>query len=86
MALEVLPDLVHVFVKHDQKSSASCVANPFEGLTSRVLRQEFPRLQPKLPTLRSSYLAASAGAVSAETVRRYVDTQSGRHWKKAGGS
>ncbi len=42
IALEVMPDHVHLFVKHDPKSSASYVANQFKGFTSRVLREEFP--------------------------------------------
>ncbi|MFE6741532.1 IS200/IS605 family transposase [Streptomyces tubercidicus] len=43
IALEVMPDHVHLFVKHDPKSSASYVANQFNGFTSRVLRAEFAR-------------------------------------------
>ncbi|MFD4972778.1 IS200/IS605 family transposase [Streptomyces sp. NPDC058424] len=62
-----MPDHVHLFVKHDPKSSASYVANQFKGFTSRVLRAEFPHLKTQLPTLwSSSYFAASVGAVSAE--------------------
>ncbi|QIZ39765.1 IS200/IS605 family transposase [Saccharopolyspora sp. ASAGF58] len=76
VTLEVMPDHVHLFVKHDPKSSASYVANQLKGFTSRVLREEFPHLRSRLPTLwSSSYFAASVGAVSAETVRRYIDTQ-----------
>lgn len=76
VTLEVMPDHVHLFVKHDPKSSASYVANQFKGFTSRVLREEFPHLKSRLPTLwSSSYFAASVGSVSAETVRRYIDTQ-----------
>ncbi|MCP2179332.1 putative transposase [Prauserella alba] len=79
VALEVMPDQVHLFVKHDPKSSASYVANQFKGFTSRVLREEFPHLRSRLPTLwSSSYLAASVGSVSADTVQEYVDTQSER--------
>lgn len=74
--LDVAPDRVHLMVKHDPKSSASHVANQFKGFTSRVLRQEFPHLRSKLPTLwSSSYFAASVGVVSAETVQQYIDTQ-----------
>jgi putative transposase len=40
VALEVIPDPVHVFVKHEAKASESDVANPFKGFTSRVLRQD----------------------------------------------
>jgi putative transposase len=76
VALDVMPDHVHLFVKHDPKASASHVANQFKGFTSRVLRGEFPHLRSRLPTLwSSSYFAASVGAVSAKTVRRYIDTQ-----------
>ncbi|WP_225096289.1 IS200/IS605 family transposase [Streptomyces sp. CoH27] len=82
-ALEVMPDHVHLFVKHDPKSSASYVANQFKGFTSRVLRDEFPHLKSQLPTLwSSSYFAASVGDVSADTIRRYIDTQWERPWRE----
>ncbi|WP_143847398.1 IS200/IS605 family transposase [Nocardiopsis sp. JB363] len=87
IAVEVMPDQVHLFVKHDPKASASYVANQFKGYTSRVLREEFPHLRSKLPTLwSSSYFAASVGAVSADTVQRYIDTQRERPWKKGEGT
>ncbi|MFE1935969.1 IS200/IS605 family transposase [Streptomyces sp. NPDC059474] len=83
IALEVMPDHVHLFVKHDPKASASYVANQFKGFTSRVLRAEFPHLKSKLPTLwSSSYFAASVGAVSADTVQKYIETQWERPWKR----
>ncbi|WP_434091058.1 IS200/IS605 family transposase [Streptomyces flaveus] len=83
VALEVMPDHVHLFVRHDAKSSASYVANQFKGFTSRVLRTEFPHLKSQLPTLwSSSYFAASVGAVSTQTVQKYIDTQWERPWQK----
>jgi putative transposase len=83
VALEVMPDHVHLFVKHGPKNSASYVANQCKGFTSRVLRSEFPHLKSRMPTLwSSSYFAASAGAVSSETVQRYIDTQWERPRKK----
>ncbi|GAA1114427.1 IS200/IS605 family transposase [Nocardiopsis metallicus] len=86
ITIEVMPDHVHLFVKHDPKASASYVANQFKGYTSRVLREEFPHLRSKLPTLwSSSYFAASVGALSADTVQRYIDTQWERPWKKGQG-
>ena len=87
IALEVMPDHVHLFVKHDPKSSASYVANQFKGFTSRVLREEFPHLKSRMPTLwSSSYFAASVGAVSAATVEKYINTQWERPRKKGDGS
>ena len=77
---EITPDHVHLFVKTRPTDSPSFVANQFKGATSRALRQEFPHLRRRQPTLWSrSYFVASAGAVSAATVQRYIDTQySGR--------
>lgn len=76
VACEVMPDHVHLFVKTRPKDSPSFVANQFKGMTSRVLRQEFPHLRSRMPTLWSrSFFVASVGAVSAATVQRYIDTQ-----------
>jgi putative transposase len=83
IALEVMPDHVHLFVKHGPKASASYVANQFKGFTSRVLREEFPHLKSQMPTLwSSSFFVASVGAVSADTIQRYIETQWERPWTK----
>ncbi|WP_433463864.1 IS200/IS605 family transposase [Spirillospora sp. CA-128828] len=85
IALEVMPDHVHLSVKAHTKDSPSRIANQFKGFTSRVLREEFPHLRSRLPTLwSSSYFVATVGAVSQDTVRRYIDTQWERPWKKGG--
>ena len=70
-------------VKPDQTASPAYVANQFKGCTSRHLRTEFPALRSKLPTLWSrSYFVATVGAVSADMVRRYIDTPYERPWLK----
>jgi REP-associated tyrosine transposase len=80
---EIVPDHVHLFVKTSPKDSPAFVANQFKGASSRALRQEFPHLRSRLPTLWSrSYFVASAGAVSVAAVRRYIDTQYERPWRK----
>ncbi|GII56900.1 hypothetical protein Pth03_52890 [Planotetraspora thailandica] len=85
MALEVMPDHVHVFVKPHPNNSPSYMANQFKGFTSHHLRGEFGHLRFQLPTLWSrSYFVAMVGAVSAETVRRYLDTQDERPSKGSG--
>lgn len=45
IAVEVMPDHVLLFVKHEPKASASDVANQFKGFTSGVPREEFPHLK-----------------------------------------
>jgi putative transposase len=83
IALDIEPDHVHLFVKTHPKHSPSYVANQLKGFTSRVLRDEFPHLRSRLPTLWSrSFFVATVGAVSAATVQRYIDTQYERPWRK----
>jgi putative transposase len=83
VACQIMPDHVHLFVKTTPKDSPAFVASQFKGSASRALRQEFPHLRSRLPTLWSrSYFAASVGAVPAATVQRYIDTQYERPWRK----
>lgn len=78
-ALEVMPDHVHLFVESDPTRCVAEIVNRLKGATSRVLRQEFPWLRSRLPTLWSrSYFAGSIGHVSAATIERYIAEQKGR--------
>jgi putative transposase len=78
-AVEVMPDHVHLFVASDPTLCVAEIVNRFKGRTSRVLRQEFPSLRSRLPTLWSrSYFAATVGAVSENTITGYIEAQKGR--------
>lgn len=71
-----MPDHVHTFVVSDPTRAPAHLAAQFKGFTSHVLRREFPHLRSRLPTLWSrSYFIASTGAVSAATIKRYLETQ-----------
>jgi putative transposase len=78
-ALEVLPDHVHLCVSYPPINAVAHLVNQFKGSTSRVLRQEFPALRSRLPSLWSrSYFAGAVGHVSEATVQRYIQAQKGR--------
>ena len=71
-----MPDHVHLFVESDPTLAPSHLAAQFKGFTSRVLREEFPSLVSRLPTLWSrSYYVGSVGHVSEKTVRDYIENQ-----------
>ena len=77
--LEVMPDHVHLFVETDPRWAPAEVVGKFKAVSSRILRQEFPALRSRLPTLWSrSYYIASVGTVSEATIRRYIEAQKGR--------
>jgi putative transposase len=76
VALEVMPDHVHLFLKAPPTHAPQHIANQMKGYTSHELRKEFPFLKSRLPFLWSrSYYVGSAGAVSAATIQRYIETQ-----------
>ena len=78
-ALEVMPDHVQLCVESDPRWAVAGIVNRFKGHSSRVLRDEFPSLRSRLPTLWSrSYFAATVGEVSQDTIRRYIESQKGK--------
>jgi putative transposase len=76
---EIGPDHVHIFVNVDPTESPAHLVNQFKGFTSFQLRQEFPELKSKLPTLWSrNYFTGSVGFVSEETIEKYIENQKGK--------
>ncbi len=74
--LEIMPDHVHLFIESDPTEAPQRLANQFKRYTSRRLRQKFPQLRSRLPSLWSrSYYVGSIGHVSEETVKRYIEMQ-----------
>ena len=74
--LEVMPDHVHLFLKAPPTLAPQHIANQVKGFTSHTLREEFPDLKSRLPSLWSrSYYVGSAGAVSADTIQKYIEQQ-----------
>lgn len=77
-AVEVMPEHVHLFVEADPTLAVAEIVNRFKGRSSRLMRQEFPALRSRLPTLWSrSYYAGSVGHVSAKVVKAYIAAQKG---------
>lgn len=73
LALEVAPDHVHLFVGVKPMDTPALIIKAFKGRSSHNLRTEFPELK-KLPSLwTSSYFVSTAGNISSEVVRKYIE-------------
>lgn len=71
--MEVMPDHVHIFIKCDPTDSPHKVVQQLKGFTSRTLRQEFPFLTTKIPSLWTrSYYCESVGHISQLTIEKYI--------------
>ncbi|MGZ7443257.1 IS200/IS605 family transposase [Paenibacillus sp. TH7-28] len=78
VAMEVMPDHVHLFLNVLPTNSPADIMAKLKGATSRFLRQEFKHLN-HLPSLWTrSYFVSTAGNVSSETIKRYVEEQKTR--------
>jgi len=83
LALEVMPDHVHVFALCPPRHSPAYIVNYLKGKSARRIQQRFPELKSKATRGKlwsRSYLVATVGNVTADIVKRYVEEQ----WEKEG--
>lgn len=74
--LEVLPDHVHLLVSVDPQFGIHRLIKLVKGRSSRFLRQEFPVLKQKLPTLwTNSYFVATTGGAPLSVIKQYIEQQ-----------
>lgn len=74
--MEVMPDHVHLLLDVDPKIGIYSVITKIKGYTSKQLREEFPALKKRIPTLwtRSKFIS-SVGSVTLDVVKRYIEEQ-----------
>ena len=79
IALETHHDHVHLFINTHPRIAPYQVMHKIKGFTSHALRIEFPEVKRKLPSLWTrSYFVSTAGSVSGDTIKRYVEEQKTR--------
>ncbi len=76
IALEIQSDHVHMFVNVLPTIAPFQIMFRLKGYTARILRKEFPQLM-RLPSMwTTSYFVSTAGNVSSETIKKYIEAQS----------
>jgi putative transposase len=76
LELETMPDHVHVLVSCNPIFGIKRLVGLMKGRSSRLLRQEFPTLKSRLPTLwtHSCFIATVGGAPLA-IIKQYIESQ-----------
>lgn len=75
--LAIQPDHVHLVVRVRPMDSAVDMLKAVQGVPAHGLRKRSPHLR-KTPSLWTrSFFASTAGNVSSETIKRYIDAQKG---------
>ncbi|GAA0285345.1 putative transposase [Gracilibacillus halotolerans] len=75
-ALEIMPDHVHIFISFDPRQHIHSLVQKFKGKSSRILREKYPKLKSKIPSLWTrSYFCCTVGHISEETIVKYIEDQ-----------
>lgn len=76
LGMEIMPDHVHLLVEVDPQFGIHKFVKLCKGRSSRLLRQEFPRLRSRLPTLwTNSYFVSTVGGSPLAVVKQYIENQ-----------
>lgn len=75
--LAIQPDHIHLFVRVNPSVAAAEVVKECKGVTSFRLRRQYAVLRRLDSLWTRSYFASTAGNVSSETVKRYIEAQKG---------
>lgn len=79
LEMEVMPDHVHLLLDVNLVVGIDKIVRQIKGYTAHTIRAEYPWMKKRLPSLwtRSRFIS-TVGAVSLETVKRYIEDQKGK--------
>jgi putative transposase len=76
IVMEVMPDHVHMLVEVDPQLGIHKAVKRIKGRSSHDLREEFPWLKSRLPSLwTNSYFVSTVGGAPLAIVKRYIENQ-----------
>jgi len=74
--MEIMPDHVYLLLEVDPQFGIHKAVKQVKGQTSRILRQEFPWLRSRLPTLwTNSYFVSTVGGAPLSVIKQYIENQ-----------
>lgn len=76
LGMEVMPDHVRLLLEVDPQYGIHRAIKAIKGKSSRLLRQEYPILKSRLPTLwTNSYFVSSVGGAPLSAIKQYIEDQ-----------
>lgn len=74
--MEIMPDHVHLLLEVEPQFGVHRAVKHIKGKTSRILRQEFPWLNSRLPSLwTNSYFVSTVGGAPLSIIKQYIENQ-----------
>ena len=77
--VETQAEHVHLLIEIPPRDAVDKIIGKIKGYTSKVLREEYPSLKSRLPSLwtRSKFVS-SCGDVTLQVIKDYIEGQSGQ--------
>lgn len=74
--MEVMPDHVHLLIEVDPQYGINRAVRHIKGVSSHALRNEFPFLKSRLPTLwTNAYFVSTVGGAPLSAIKEYIENQ-----------
>ena len=72
LSLEIMPDHIHLFISSPPQNAPSLLVNWFKGISARMYNYWYNQTPIKWT---NSYYVGTAGTVTAETIKKYIEEQ-----------
>ncbi|HEY9767677.1 MAG TPA: IS200/IS605 family transposase [Coleofasciculaceae cyanobacterium] len=76
LEIEGETDYVHLLIEIPPKLSVSQIVNALKGVSSRMLRKNYPELSKYKSLWSPSYFAISCGGAPIDAIEKYIQNQS----------
>ena len=74
--MEIMPEHVHLLLEVHPQLGIHKVIKQIKGYSSRILRNEFPWLKSRIPTLwTNSYFISTVGGAPLAVIKQYIENQ-----------
>ena len=74
--MEIMPDHVHLLIDVDPQLGIHKVVKQLKGYSSQILREEFPWLKSRIPSLwTNSYFVSTVGGAPLSVIKQYIENQ-----------
>lgn len=78
LEMEVMSDHAHILCEVDPQFGIHRFVKTLKGRSSRILREEFPWLKKRLPSLwTNSYFVSTVGGAPLQVIKQYIEQQKG---------
>lgn len=76
LEMEVMPDHVRLLIEVDPQFGIHKAVKRLKGYSSRILREEFPWLRSRIPSLwTNSYFVSTVGGAPLSVIKQYIEDQ-----------